>query len=165
MSTHRGLGPRARTALLSLCREAIQAVRVSVVATYPTVRAGLSALVCAQEDWTVMGEMAPGALLRADGSGPISDHTDPPDVVLADLDGAEDSDAIDAWLDALRPQRGVVVLGSAQSSNPSPRQHQEALRRSVAERLIQEPSSASSSTRPPRHYAILSAQGGAPWGA
>jgi len=36
---------------------------------------------------------------------------------------------------------------------------------SVAERLIQEPSSASSSTRPPRHYAILSAQGGAPWGA
>ena len=38
-------------------------------------------------------------------------------------------------------------------------------RSSVAERLIQEPSSASSSTRPPRHYAILSAQGGAPWGA
>ena len=48
--------------------------------------------------------------------------------MLADLDGSEDSDAIEAWLDALRPQRGVVVLGSAQSSNPSPRQHQEALR-------------------------------------
>jgi len=103
-------------------------VRVSVVATYPTVRAGLSALVLAQEGWTVIDEMAPGALLRADGSGPISDCTDPPDVVLADLDGSEDSDAIEAWLDALRPQRGVVVLGSAQSSNPSPRQHQEALR-------------------------------------
>ena len=103
-------------------------MRVSVVATYPTVRAGLSALVLAQEGWTVIDEMAPGALLRADGSGPISDCTDPPDVVLADLDGSEDSDAIEAWLDALRPQRGVVVLGSAQSSNPSPRQHQEALR-------------------------------------
>jgi len=35
-------------------------------------------------------------MLRADGSGPISDRTDPPDVVLADLDGLEDSDAIDA---------------------------------------------------------------------
>ena len=103
-------------------------MRVSVVATYPTVRAGLSALVLAQEGWTVIDEMAPGALLRADGSGPISDRTDPPDVVLADLDGAADSDAIDAWLDALRPRRGVVVLGAAQSSNPSPRQHQETLR-------------------------------------
>src|SRR5262245_44729629 len=36
---------------------------------------------------------------------------------------------------------------------------------SVAERLIQEPSSASSLTRPPRHHAILCAQGGAPWRA
>ena len=79
-------------------------MRVSVVATYPTVRAGLSALVRAQEGWTIIDEMAPGALLRADGSGLISDRTDPPDVVLADLDGAEDSDTIDAWLDALRPR-------------------------------------------------------------
>jgi len=103
-------------------------VRVYVVSTYPTVRAGLSAMVRAQEDWTVIGEMAPGAILRASGSGPISDGTDLPDVVLADLDGSEDSDAIDAWLGALRPQRGVVVLGAAHSSNPSPRQNQEALR-------------------------------------
>src|SRR6266702_4657061 len=128
MSTHLSPGPRVCTALLRLGREALHAVRVSVVSAYPTVRAGLSALVRAQEGWTVIDEMAPGALLRADGSGPISDCTDPPDVVLADLDGSEDSDAIEAWLDALRPQRGVVVLGSAQSSNPSPRQHQEALR-------------------------------------
>ena len=100
-------------------------MRVSVVSPYPTVRAGLSALVRAQEGWTIIDDMAPGALLRADGSGPISDRTDPPDVVLADLDGSADSDAIDAWLGALRPRRGVVVLGAAQSSNPSPRQHQE----------------------------------------
>jgi len=99
-----------------------------VVATYPTVRAGLSALVRAQEGWTVIDEMAPGALLRADGSGPVSDRTDPPDVVLADLEGLEDSDAIDAWLDVLRPQRGVVVLAAAHSSNPSTRQPQEAVR-------------------------------------
>ena len=128
MSAHRSLGPLACTDLFRLGREGIQAVRVAVVSPYPTVRAGLSALVRAQEGWTVIGEMAPGALLRASGSGPISDLTDPPDVVLADLDGAEDADAIDAWLDALRPQRGVVVLGSAPSSNPSQRQHQEAVR-------------------------------------
>jgi DNA-binding NarL/FixJ family response regulator len=113
---------------LSLYREAIHAVRVSVVATYPTVRAGLSALVRAQEGWTVIDEIAPGALLRTDGYGPLSDRTDSPDVVLTDLDGTEDADAIDAWLDALRPQRGVVVLAAVQSSNPSPRQPQEALR-------------------------------------
>jgi len=92
------------------------------------VRAGLSTLVRAQEGWTVIGEMAPGAMLRASDSGPISDCTDPPDVVLADLDNSEDSDTIDAWLGALRSQRGVVVLGAAQLSNPNPRQHQETLR-------------------------------------
>ena len=95
-------------------------MRVSVVATYPTVRAGLSALVLAQEGWTVIYEMAPGALLRADGSGPVSDRTDPPDVVLGDLDGSEDADAIEAGLDALRPQRGVVVLAAAHSSTFHP---------------------------------------------
>jgi DNA-binding CsgD family transcriptional regulator len=67
-------------------------------------------------------------MLRAGGSDPINDRINPPDVVLADLDGSEGSDTIDALLNALRPQRGVVVLGSAQASNPSPRQHQEALR-------------------------------------
>ena len=80
MSAHLSLGPRVCTALLRLCREAIHAVRVYVVSPYPTVRAGLSALVRAQEGWTVIGEMAPGAMLRASGSGPISDRNDPPDV-------------------------------------------------------------------------------------
>ena len=104
-------------------------MRVCVVSPYPTVRAGLSALVRAQEGWTVIGEMAPCAMLCASDSSPISDCTDPPDVVLADLDNSEDSDTIDAWLGALRSQRGVVVLGAAQLSNPNPRQHQETLRR------------------------------------
>ena len=104
-------------------------MRVYVVSTYPTVRAGLSALVRAQEGWTVIGEMAPGAILRASGStGPIGDRTDPPDVVLADLDGSEEGDAIDTWLGALRPQRGIVVLGASQPSTPNPRRSQEALR-------------------------------------
>jgi DNA-binding NarL/FixJ family response regulator len=104
-------------------------VRVYVVSTYPTVRAGLGALVRAQEGWVVIGEMAPGAILRASsGSGPLNDRADPPDVVLADLDGTEDTDAIDAWLGALRPQRGVVVLGEAQPTAPNTRRTQETLR-------------------------------------
>src|SRR5690242_2239408 len=109
-------------------REAIQAVRVYVVSAYPTVRAGLSALVRAQEGWAVIGEMAPDAILRASAAGPIRDQEEPPDVVLADLDGSEDTDAVDAWLGALRPQRGIVVLGASQSSNPNTRRNPEALR-------------------------------------
>jgi DNA-binding NarL/FixJ family response regulator len=104
------------------------AVRVYVVSTYPTVRAGLSALVRGQEGWTVIGEMAPDAILRASSAGLISDRENPPDVVLADLDGSEDSDAIDAWLGALRPQRGIVVLGASQSPNSNTRRDQELLR-------------------------------------
>lgn len=104
------------------------AVRVYVVSSYPTVRAGLSALVRAQQDWIVIGEMAPDAILRASAAGPISDQEDPPDVVLADLDRAEDTDAIDTWLGALRPQRGVVVLGASQPAAPHSRGNQETLR-------------------------------------
>jgi DNA-binding NarL/FixJ family response regulator len=85
-------------------------------------------LVRAQEGWTVMGDMAPGALLHASGSSPSGQRTDPLDVVLVDLDDAEDADAIDAWLGALHPPPGVVVLGAAQVSSTSPRQHQEAVR-------------------------------------
>ena len=102
-------------------------MRVYVVSSYPTVRAGLSALVRAQEGWIVIGEMAPDAILRA-SAGPISDREAPPDVVLADLDRSEDTDAIDAWLGALRPQRGIVVLGASQPANPDTRRNQEALR-------------------------------------
>jgi DNA-binding NarL/FixJ family response regulator len=103
-------------------------VRVYVVSAYPTVRAGLSALVRAQEGWMVIGEMAPDAILRAGGAGPMSNREEPPDVVLADLDGSEDTDTIDAWLGALRPQRGIVVLGASPSPSINPRQNQQALR-------------------------------------
>lgn len=103
-------------------------MRVYVVSSYPTVRAGLSALVRAQEGWIVIGEMAPDAILRSSGAGPIGDREAPPDVVLADLDRSEDTDAIDTWLGALRPQRGIVVLGASQPANPDMRRNQEALR-------------------------------------
>lgn len=104
-------------------------MRVYVVSTYPTVRAGLSALVRAQQGWAVIGEMAPAAILRSSAAGTLSsDREEPPDVVLADLDGSEDTDAIDAWLGALHPQRGVVVLGASQPTSPNARRDQDSLR-------------------------------------
>ncbi len=103
-------------------------MRVYVVSTYPTIRAGLSALVRAQQGWLVIGEMAPNAILRASAAGPLSAGEEPPDVVLADLDRAEDTDAIDTWLGALRPQRGIVVLGPSQPATPNTRRSQDTQR-------------------------------------
>jgi DNA-binding CsgD family transcriptional regulator len=73
--------------------------------------------------------MAPDAILRASSAGRLgSDLEEPPDVVLADLDGLQDTDVIDAWLGALHPQRGIVVLGASQPAHPDSRRNQEASR-------------------------------------
>ncbi len=104
-------------------------MRVYVVSNYPTIRAGLSALARTQPGWMVMGEMAPDAILRASAAGSLMNaQEEPPDVVLADLDGSEDTDVIDAWLGALRPQRGIVVLGASQPPNSGARRNQDAIR-------------------------------------
>lgn len=99
-------------------------MRVYVVAAYPTVRAGLAALVREQAGWSVVGEGTPAALVRAASSeatsAPASGETGTtgaaatpavlPDVVLADLDGVADIDALAAALVALGPRGGIVVL-------------------------------------------------------
>jgi DNA-binding NarL/FixJ family response regulator len=85
------------------------AVRVYIVAAYPTIRAGLAALVREQPEWSLAGQGAPetalsaGPTLAAAGEGP-------PDIVLADLDGINDGGAVEALLDALRPRSGFVAL-------------------------------------------------------
>ncbi len=103
-------------------------MRVYVVSIYPTVRAGLSALVREQQGWLVIGEMAPDAILRAGAAGSMTSDSDAPDVVLADLDGTEGGDVLDAWLGALRPQQGVVILGASQRSSPESPRDQETFR-------------------------------------
>jgi DNA-binding CsgD family transcriptional regulator len=94
-------------------------MRVYVVAAYPTVRAGLAALVREQASWSVVGEGSPTTLVRAasseTGSAPTSGETTTsvaatPDVVLADLEGVADIDALAAALVALEPRGGIVAL-------------------------------------------------------
>jgi len=91
-------------------------MRVFVLAAYPTIRAGLTALIREQAGWDVVGQAAPAELaeyaMRAAASpGPAS-----PDVLLADLDDASEANSVGAWLEALRP-RGVLVLAPAASPN------------------------------------------------
>ncbi len=105
-------------------------MRISIVSPYPTVRAGLVALAREQPGWVVVGASAPDALdsaARASGqpttsmpaasmpaaSAPTDDAID---VALIDLEGALDAEALDAWLAALRPRAGVVILGAADAA-------------------------------------------------
>src|SRR5579863_969526 len=86
-------------------------MRVFVISTYPAVRAGLAALVRGQPGWSVVGEAAPDALARQ-GVAPSPGGAGV-DVLLADLDGIVTTEAVDAWLGALRPARGVVALDAS----------------------------------------------------
>ena len=91
-------------------------MRIYVIATYPAVRAGLAAVARQQADWRVVGEGSPAGVaaspaLPASGAIPGA-QAEPPDVLLADLDGIADAERVDEWLDALRPRNGVLVIGS-----------------------------------------------------
>jgi DNA-binding NarL/FixJ family response regulator len=86
-------------------------MRVYVVSAYPTVRAGLAALVRGQPGWSVLGEATPQTITRQ-ASGMTPPAAGGPDVVLADLDGVAALETVDAMLTALAPARGIVALGS-----------------------------------------------------
>src|SRR6185312_928228 len=87
---------------------------VYVVASYPTVRAGLATLVGALPGWSVAGQSAPESLIALPGGGASrgSALPQPPDVVLADLDDETDAAIVDGWLEALRPTAGLVALSA-----------------------------------------------------
>ncbi|MGZ3601233.1 MAG: response regulator transcription factor [Ktedonobacterales bacterium] len=98
-------------------------MRVYVVAAYPTVRAGLAALVREQAGWSLVGEGSPATLVRATssetasapasgttGTGAAATLPTTPDVVLADLECVTDIDALAAALVALEPRGGIVAL-------------------------------------------------------
>lgn len=89
-------------------------MQVYIVASYPTVRAGLATLVGALPGWRVLGQSAPDSLTMRPGSGSSHDMTppEPPDVVLADLDDETDAAAVDGWLETLRPTAGLVALSA-----------------------------------------------------
>jgi DNA-binding NarL/FixJ family response regulator len=97
-------------------------MRVYILSSYPAVRAGLAALLREQPGWSVVGSAAPNAVAQATGAATggeavPSSATPPPglpgaDVVLVDLDAPPDPDAVEAWLGAVQPQGGIVLLGA-----------------------------------------------------
>src|SRR5690348_11151896 len=97
-------------------------MRVYVIAAYPTVRAGLAALVREQPGWTVAGQSA------LDSIAPTAIGGEPPDVALADLEGMRDAGVIDALLAALRPRAGLVALGGPDAGSRRGEAGREALR-------------------------------------
>src|SRR5690348_14655726 len=97
-------------------------MRVYVIAAYPTVRAGLAALVREQPGWTVAGQSA------LDSIAPTAIGGEPPDVALADLEGVRDAGVIDALLAALRPRAGLVTLGGPDAGARRGEAGREALR-------------------------------------
>jgi DNA-binding NarL/FixJ family response regulator len=107
-------------------------MRIFVIASYPTVRAGLAALVREQPGWQVVGQASPNAV-PAGATGIVTGMTQPrtevtPDVLLADLDGNVVSDDIGAWLSGLRPRGGLVVIAAPEPSTPRIRRSSEATR-------------------------------------
>ncbi|HST88364.1 MAG TPA: response regulator transcription factor [Ktedonobacterales bacterium] len=97
-------------------------MRVYVVAAYPTVRAGLAALVRERPGWIVAGQSA------LDFASPGMTAGEPPDVALADLEGVRDAGVIDALLAALRPRAGLVALGGPDAGARRGEAGREALR-------------------------------------
>lgn len=88
-------------------------MRVFVVSAYPTVRAGLRALVQAQSGWLVVGEQSPAAL-AGDRASSTQDElpTLDVDVVLADADGSATAELVESVVASLQPRAGVVVVGA-----------------------------------------------------
>jgi DNA-binding NarL/FixJ family response regulator len=81
-------------------------MRVSILSAYPAVRAGLAALLREQPGWTIVGSAAPQALGRGQGTAEQA----PADVLLADVDALPESDTMEAWLAAVQPRGGIVLL-------------------------------------------------------
>jgi DNA-binding NarL/FixJ family response regulator len=91
---------------LAYLRKEAQLMRVFLLSAYPTVRAGLAAVLREREDVTVVGAASPDAL----GNRSIAEEA--PDVILADVDGAIEAEQVESWLEALRPTNGVVLMGA-----------------------------------------------------
>lgn len=99
-------------ARVSLNEQGRSSMRVYVVSTYPTVRAGLSAIVREQPDWRVAGADAPEAITRTAPPGAPTTQESAPDIILADLEGVRDVEALESWLAVLQPSAGIVVLAT-----------------------------------------------------
>ncbi len=94
-------------------------MRIYIVSPYPTVRAGLAALAREQPGWVVVGASASAALGGASAGGAVltsaslAEPLEPVDIALIDLEPDFNVETVAAWLEALRPQSGLVALGAS----------------------------------------------------
>ena len=102
-------------------------MRVYVVSAYPTVRAGLSAIVQEQPEWNVVGAGAPENVIRASSQGSPNTQENAPDIILADLEGVRDVEAMESWLATLQPSAGIVVLATPEPTVQRGQPRREAL--------------------------------------
>lgn len=98
-------------------------MRIFIISAYPTVRAGLRALVREHADWTVAGESSPAALplgSAPEDAAPSAPTREPVDVVLAELDDAVGAEALVALIQATQPRGGVVTIGGIGGMRAAP---------------------------------------------
>jgi DNA-binding NarL/FixJ family response regulator len=86
-------------------------MRIFVLSPYPTVRAGLRAVVAGHADWLVVGESSPGALAGS-GDSVSANATARVDVLLADVDDPTTLADLGALTAAVQPRAGLVAIGA-----------------------------------------------------
>jgi two-component system nitrate/nitrite response regulator NarL len=96
-------------------------MRVMVVSAFPTVRAGLRAVVQAHEGWSVVAETSPDALRgRAVSRATVAAEPVPADIVLADIEGPLTTELMASLASDGQPRAGIVAVG-ASAADPAVR--------------------------------------------
>lgn len=98
-------------------------MRVFVLSSVPAVRAGLAAVLRANAAVDVVGEEDPvqGTPTASSRNSPQASAGNSPDtaipmetdIIILDLDGIEDIEAVERWVAELRPTAGMLVLAAA----------------------------------------------------
>ncbi|HEY7851244.1 MAG TPA: response regulator transcription factor [Ktedonobacterales bacterium] len=116
-------------------------MRIYIISPYPTVRAGLTALVREQPGWVVAGASGPAALVGVAGASGASqapttgatsaEPTEGLDIALIDLEAGFDAETVASWLELLRPRSGVVALGATEAPGEGRSAQERSLRQTV----------------------------------
>lgn len=113
-------------------------MRIYIISPYPTVRAGLTALVREQPGWVVAGASGPAALLGDTGAPPgraasatSAEPEEELDIALVDLETGFDAETVVAWLERLRPRSGLVALGATDTAGSGRGAQGRAMRQTV----------------------------------
>ncbi len=86
-------------------------MRIFLLSPYPTVRAGLRAVLTGHAGWTVVGESSP-ATLSGTSSGAGAAAVAQADLLVADVDDPTSLALLGALTTTLQPELGLVALGA-----------------------------------------------------